>query len=162
MSPKQYGEYIIWYIENFICEKITSPELIAGILFEPCMAEGGNWIPPDNFIRELDRLAKKFDWLLIADEVLVGLGRTGKMWAVEHWNINPDILVIGKNLSGGIEPIAAIQGKEKVMAFTETHSGSTYAGSPAGCAAALKTLEMYERDNIVFHALDNLYNRNLA
>ncbi len=149
MTSEQYADYVIWYIEEFITEKIASPEMIAGILFEPCMAEGGNWIPPDNFIAGIRRLAKKFGWLLIADEVLVGLGRTGKMWAVDHWDLVPDILVVGKNLSGGIEPIAAILGRDEVMRGNTAHSGSTYAGSPAGCAAALKTLELYERENIV-------------
>ncbi len=149
MTPEQYADYIIWYIEEFIVEKVVSPDMIAGILFEPCMAEGGNWIPPDNFISGIKRISEKFGWVLIADEVLVGLGRTGKMWAVEHWELVPDILVVGKNLSGGIEPIAAILGSDEVMRENEAHSGSTYAGSPAGCAAALKTLELYERDNIV-------------
>ncbi len=149
MSPEQYADYVIWYIEEFITEKVASPDMIAGILFEPCMAEGGNWIPPDNFIAGIKRLKEKFGWLLIADEVLVGLGRTGKMWAVEHWDLVPDILVVGKNLSGGIEPIAAILGSDEVMGENDAHSGSTYAGSPAGCAAALKTLELYERENIV-------------
>ena len=149
MNAEQYANYILWYIDEFVCKKVVSPDMIAGILLEPCMAEGGNWIPTDNFIKGIQKVAKKHDWLIIADEVLVGLGRTGKMWAVDHWNFIPDILVIGKNLSGGIEPIAAIAGKEDVMKDTDVHSGSTYAGSPAGCAAALKTLEMYERDNIV-------------
>ena len=149
MNPEQYADYIIWYIEDFICSKVTPPESIAGILFEPCMAEGGNWIPPATFITGLKRLAGQFDWLLLADEVLVGLGRTGRMWAVEHWDLVPDVLVTGKNLSGGIEPIAAILGTEEVMAENEAHSGSTFAGSPAGCAAALKTLELFERDGVV-------------
>ncbi len=149
MGAEQYADYIIWYIDEFICKKVVSPDMIAGILLEPCMAEGGNWIPTDNFIKGIQQVAAKHDWLIIADEVLVGLGRTGKMWAVEYWNFVPDLLVIGKNLSGGIEPIAAIAGKEEVMKDTEVHSGSTYAGSPAGCAAALKTLEMYDRDGIV-------------
>ena len=149
MNAEQYADYVIWYIEEFICKKVVSPDMIAGILLEPCMAEGGNWIPTDNFIAGIQRVAKKNDWVIIADEVLVGLGRTGTMWAVEHWNFVPDILVIGKNLSGGIEPIAAIAGKEEIMRDNEVHSGSTYAGSPAGCAAAIKTLEMYERDGIV-------------
>ena len=149
MNAEQYADYILWYIDEFVCRKVVSPDMIAGILLEPCMAEGGNWIPTDNFITGIQEVARKHDWLIIADEVLVGLGRTGKMWAVDHWNFIPDLLVIGKNLSGGVEPIAAIAGTEEVMRDTEVHSGSTYAGSPAGCAAALKTLEMYKRDKIV-------------
>ncbi len=149
LSPKAYGDYILWYIESFLCQKIADPERIAGILVEPCMAEGGNWIPPENFLPGLQTLARKYGWLLIADEVLVGLGRTGRMWASEHWSLEPDLLVMGKHITGGIEPIAAVQATERVLAETDTPSGGTFSGSPAACAAALKTLEILERDKLI-------------
>ena len=90
---------------------------------------------------------------MIADEVLTGLGRTGKMWSVEHYGVVPDILVAGKNLSGGIEACAGVATRDDILGDTPRASaGSTFAGTPAGCAAALKTLEIYERDNILAHA----------
>ena len=90
---------------------------------------------------------------MIADEVLTGLGRTGKMWAVEHYDVVPDILVAGKNLSGGIEACAGVAARDEILGDNPRASaGSTFAGTPAGCAAALKTLEIYERDNILAQA----------
>jgi len=149
LCPEAYADYILWYIECFLCQKVADPESIAGILVEPCMAEGGNWIPPDNFLPGLQILARKYGWLLITDEVLVGLGRTGRMWAGEHWSLEPDLLVMGKQITGGVEPIAAVQATEKVLAEMDTPSGGTFAGSPAACAAALKTLEILKRDGLV-------------
>jgi acetylornithine/succinyldiaminopimelate/putrescine aminotransferase len=90
---------------------------------------------------------------MISDEVLTGLGRTGRMWAIEHYGVIPDILVYGKNLSGGIAPLCGISARDDIMGdATEFRSGSTFAGTPAGCAAAIRTLEIFERDHIVAHA----------
>jgi acetylornithine/succinyldiaminopimelate/putrescine aminotransferase len=90
---------------------------------------------------------------MIADEVLTGMGRTGKMWGVEHYDVIPDILVVGKNLSGGIAPCAGIASKDDILGDAQEFStGSTFAGTPAGCAAGIKTLEIYERDKVVEHA----------
>jgi 4-aminobutyrate aminotransferase/(S)-3-amino-2-methylpropionate transaminase len=153
MDQAQYTEYCLWYLETHLTEYVVPAENIAAVLIEPGLAEGGNWIPSIEFIRGVRRLCDKFDWLMIADEVLTGLGRTGKMWAVEHYDVLPDILVAGKNLSGGIEPCAGVAARDEILGDNARASGgSTFAGTPAGCAAALKTLEIYERDNIVDHA----------
>jgi 4-aminobutyrate aminotransferase/(S)-3-amino-2-methylpropionate transaminase len=91
--------------------------------------------------------------LMISDEVLTGLGRTGRMWGIEHYDVVPDILVYGKNLSGGIAPLCGISARDDIMGDnTDFASGSTFAGMPAGCAAAIKTLQIFERDQIVAHA----------
>lgn len=152
LTPEQYVDYIIWYIEEFICELVAPPESIAGILLEPMLAEGGSWTPPVSFAQRLRKVCDKHDWLLISDEVLVGLGRTGKTWAIEHSGVQPDLLVIGKNITGGIMPNAMVMGTEAALGKNNARSGSTFAGSPAGCAAGLKTLEIYERDNIIEYA----------
>lgn len=76
------------------------------------------------------------------------------MWAIEHWPIDVDLLILGKHITGGLEPIAAVQGTEKVMGETTAYSGSTFAGSPAGCAAALKTVEIMERDRLIERAAE--------
>jgi len=90
---------------------------------------------------------------MISDEVLTGLGRTGRMWGIEHYDVVPDILVYGKNLSGGIAPLCGISARDEIMGDnTDFSSGSTFAGMPAGCAAAIKTLQIFERDDIVAHA----------
>jgi len=153
VTPEEYADYCLWYIEELILGQgniagIVSPDRVAAILFEPVMAEGGNWIPPDKFITGLKKLADKYDWLLICDEVLSGFGRTGKMWAIEHWGINIDLMPIAKGMTGGLMPIAAVMGSEEVMAETHAYSGSTFAGHPAGCAATLKTIELLEEQRL--------------
>ena len=153
MTQEQYVDYCLWYLDNHIPDSIAVRENIAGILVEPGLAEGGNWIPPTNFLKGIRQLCDKNEWLMIADEVLTGMGRTGKMWAVEHYDVIPDILVVGKNLSGGIEPCAGIAARDDILGDNDDFSsGSTFAGTPGGCAAGLKTLEIYERDNVIEHA----------
>ena len=150
MTEAQYVDYCLWYLDTHIPEYLVPSENIAAILIEPGLAEGGNWIPTQAFMQGIRRLCDKHGWLMIADEVLTGLGRTGRMWSVEHYDLAPDILVAGKNLSGGIEPCAGVAAKDDILGDNPRASGgSTFAGTPAGCAAALKTLEIYERDGIV-------------
>jgi 4-aminobutyrate aminotransferase/(S)-3-amino-2-methylpropionate transaminase len=153
MSQQQYVDYCLWYLDNHIPNSIVARDNIAAILVEPGLAEGGNWIPPTKFLQGIRELCDKNEWLMIADEVLTGMGRTGKMWAVEHYDVIPDILVVGKNLSGGIEPCAGIATRDDILGDNDKFSsGSTFAGTPGGCAAGLKTLEIYQRDNVVEQA----------
>lgn len=153
MSQDQYVDLCLWYLDKHLPDAVVARNNIAGILVEPGLAEGGNWIPPTGFLKGIREICDRNDWLMIADEVLTGLGRTGKMWAVEHYDVVPDILVVGKNLSGGIAPIAGIAARDEILGDnTDFLSGSTFAGTPAGCAAGLKTLEIYERDGIVENA----------
>ena len=153
MTQDQYVEYCLWYLETHLTEYIVPAENIAGIIVEPGLAEGGNWIPTIEFIQGIRRICDKYDWVMIADEVLTGLGRTGTMWSIDQYDVVPDILVAGKNLSGGIEPCAGVAARDEILGDNPRASaGSTFAGTPAGCAAALKTIEIYERDNILAHA----------
>lgn len=153
MTETQYVDYCLWYLDNHIPNSMVPRDNIAAVLIEPGLAEGGNWIPPSNFLQGIRQLCDKNDWLMIADEVLTGLGRTGKMWAVEHYDVVPDILVVGKNLSGGIAPCAGVAARDEVLGNNpHFSSGSTFAGTPAGCAAGLKTLELYERYDLVANA----------
>lgn len=153
MSEEQYVEYCLWYLDNHIPKSVAARDNIAGILIEPGLAEGGNWIPPTSFLQGIREICTRNEWLMIADEVLTGLGRTGKLWAVEHYDVIPDILVIGKNLSGGIEPCAGVAARDDILGLNDKFSsGSTFAGTPAGCAAGIRTLEIFQRDNIVDHA----------
>jgi 4-aminobutyrate aminotransferase-like enzyme len=153
MSQEQYVEYCLWYLETHLPEYVVPAENIAGILVEPGLAEGGNWIPTPDFLQGIRRICDNYDWLMIADEVLTGLGRTGRMWSVEHYGVVPDILVAGKNLSGGVEACAGVAARDDVLGDNpRATAGSTFAGTPGGCAAALKTLEIFERDNILEHA----------
>ncbi len=153
MNEDQYVDYCLWYLDNHIPDAMVPRDNIAAILIEPGLAEGGNWIPPGNFLQGIRKICDKNEWLMIADEVLTGLGRTGKMWAVEHYDLIPDILVVGKNLSGGIEACAGVAARDEILGNNpDSSSGSTFAGTPAGCAAGLKTLELYERYDLVNNA----------
>ncbi|MDE0757073.1 MAG: aspartate aminotransferase family protein [Pseudomonadales bacterium] len=153
MSEDQYTDYCLWYLDNHIPSCIAARDNIAGILVEPGLAEGGNWIPSTRFLRGIRDICNRNDWLMIADEVLTGLGRTGRMWGIEHYGVEPDILVYGKNLSGGIAPLCGISARDEIMGDNEDFaSGSTFAGMPAGCAAAIRTLQIFERDRIVEQA----------
>jgi len=153
MNEEQYVEYCLWYLDNHIPNSIAPRDNIAGVLVEPGLAEGGNWIPSPRFLQGIRAVCDQNDWLMIADEVLTGLGRTGKMWGVEHYDVIPDILVVAKNLSGGIEPCAGIAARDDILGDNDAFcSGSTFAGTPAGCAAGIKTLQIFERDGIVARA----------
>ena len=153
MSQEQYVDYCLWFLDNHIPEAMAPRDEIAAVIIEPGLAEGGNWIPATKFFQGIREICDKNQWLMIADEVLTGLGRTGKMWGVEHYDVVPDILVVGKNLSGGIEPCAGIAAKDHILGDNKHFSsGSTFAGTPAGCAAGLTTLSLYHEHNIVENA----------
>ena len=138
-----YGQTVIDYIENVVFHHIVPPEECAGILVEPIQGEGGYIVPPDSFLPGLRELCDKYGMLLIADEVQSGVGRTGKWWAVEHWNVEPDIIISAKGIASGI-PLGAIIARESVMDWPSGAHGNTYGGNPVACAAALATLELIE------------------
>jgi 4-aminobutyrate aminotransferase/(S)-3-amino-2-methylpropionate transaminase len=151
MDEDQYTEYCLWYLDNHVPSCIAARDNIAAIMVEPGLAEGGNWIPNTRFLQGIREICNKNDWLMISDEVLTGVGRTGRMWGIEHYGVVPDILV--KNLCGGIAPLCGISSRDDILGNNiEFMSGSTFAGTPAGCAAAIKTLQIFERDRIVDHA----------
>lgn len=153
MSEDQYTDYCLWFLEHHIPSAVAASDNIAGILVEPGLAEGGNWIPTIRFLTGIREICDRHDWLMIADEVLTGLGRTGRMWGIQHYGVIPDILVYGKNLCGGIAPLCGVSARDDIMGDNdEFMSGSTFAGTPAGCAAAIRTLQIFERDHIVDHA----------
>ena len=153
MSHDQYVDYCLWHLDHHIPEYIVPSDNIAAVLIEPGLAEGGNWIPSKKFIEGIRKICDKHGWLMIADEVLTGLGRTAKMWGVDHYGVIPDMLIVGKNLSGGIAPCAGVATRDEILGNNPSaSSGSTFAGTPAGCAAGLKTLEIYQRDSVIDHA----------
>lgn len=148
MSEEEYGGWIIDYIEDQVLQHVAAPDRIAGVIFEPVACEAGVWIPPVGFARRLKRLCHDHEWYFIADEVESGLGRTGRMWAIQHSGVEPDLVAIGKALSGGLMPIAAVLGSEEIMGEAEVAAGTTFGGHPAACVAAIATLEVMQRDHI--------------
>jgi 4-aminobutyrate aminotransferase / (S)-3-amino-2-methylpropionate transaminase / 5-aminovalerate transaminase len=122
---------------------------VAACIVEPVLGEGGYHPAPPEFLRRLRALCDEHGILLIADEIQTGIGRTGRMFAVEHSGVVPDIVTLAKGLGGGL-PISAIVGRADVMDAAHPGGlGGTYAGSPLGCAAALAVLDAIERDDIL-------------
>ena len=142
------------YIENTILRYETTADQIAGVLIEPVEGEAGVIIPPDDYFPRLRSLCDRYGWYLCADEVQTGFGRTGKMFCVEHWNVEPDIMPLAKGLSGGALPIAAVLASEALLADSELYLGGTFAWHPAACAGALKGIEVIERDRVLDHVTD--------
>jgi len=125
-------------------------ENIAAILLEPIQGEAGVYIPSYEYMKGVRELCDEYNILMILDEIQTGMGRTGKMWAWEHYDIKPDAMCIGKALGGGLLPISAFVANAKVMdVFTPGSHGSTFGGNPLACAVAKRTLEVYEEDKIV-------------
>jgi 4-aminobutyrate aminotransferase / (S)-3-amino-2-methylpropionate transaminase / 5-aminovalerate transaminase len=148
MTEEEYGDWVLGYIEDQILGRQAEPDRIAAVILEPVACEAGIWIPPAKFVRGLAKLCDAHDWYFIDDEVETGLGRTGKMWAIEHFGISPDLMAIGKGLSGGVMPIAAVMGTEETMGEATVAAGTTFAGHPAACASATKTLEILRREKV--------------
>jgi 4-aminobutyrate aminotransferase len=143
--PDDLVNKVLEYIEYWVFEHLVSPEEVAGIFFEPIQGEGGYVVPPKNFFRELDKLAKKYSIALVDDEVQMGLGRTGKMFAIEHFGIAPDIIAMAKALSGGVIPIGATIFRAD-LDFPEPGAHSnTFGGHALACMVALKTVELIEK-----------------
>ncbi len=126
---------------------------VAAVLAEPIQGDGGVLSPPKNFFKELYYSLKEHDALFIVDEIQTGVGRTGKWWGIENFDVVPDILVCGKGISGGYAPISALIGEEKMVDSLEKVQHSfTYGGHPPSCAAAKKVLEVVEEEKLMENA----------
>jgi len=119
------------------------PEEVAAIVVEPIQGEGGYIIPPPNFLRQLEELAHRHGILLIFDEVQSGMGRTGKMWACDHFGVVPDILVSAKGIASGM-PLGVTVAKAEIMNWPPGAHASTFGGNPVACAAAMETIRLIE------------------
>lgn len=124
------------FLEEWLLLYQVEPTQIAGVLIEPVLGEGGIHIPSAAFWERLGSLCKRWGWKLILDEVQTGMGRTGTYFASEHWGLEPDIVLLGKGVAAGGQPIAAVLGTEEVMGTTDVHGGGTFAWTPAACAGA--------------------------
>ena len=124
------------YIEKEIFQTIAPAKEVAGILVEPIQGEGGYVVPPDGFLPALRRLCDKYEILLIADEVQTGMGRTGKWWGVNHWDVQPDIICSAKGIASGMPLGAIIARKEIMKTWAPGAHASTFGGNPAGAAGS--------------------------
>jgi 4-aminobutyrate aminotransferase len=139
------------YIEEVLFAQSMAPEEVAALFVEPVQGEGGYIVPPPGWLSRLRALCDKYGILFVADEVQSGMGRTGKMWAVEHWGVEPDILCSAKGLASGM-PISAMIARQEVMSWAPGAHGSTCGGNPVCCAAAQATLDVIEEEGLVNNA----------
>lgn len=126
----------------------NNPE-IAGFLFEPIQGEAGVVVPSQGYLQGVRQLCTRYNVLMIADEVQSGLCRTGKMLACEHENVKPDMLILGKALSGGVLPVSAVLANDEIMLTIKPgEHGSTYGGNPLACAVAMEALQVLKDENL--------------
>jgi 4-aminobutyrate aminotransferase len=136
-------EHLRWFDEVLFNHLVPADE-VAAIIVEPIQGEGGYIVPEDGFLEGLRDLCTRHGILLVADEIQSGAGRTGKMWAVEHWGVEPDILLVAKGIASGM-PLGAMVARAELMeSWGVGAHGSTYGGNPVACAAALATIELLE------------------
>ncbi len=139
-----------------ICEKVGVG--VAAVMFEPIQGESGAIVPPDDFWPRIRAATKKYGVLLIADEVQTGMGRTGKLWGVEHWNVVPDILTVAKSLGGGVMPVSAVTTTEEIyqpMMYPNPFMHTTTTGGGAlACSAAIAAIHVTLREKLWEQAAD--------
>lgn len=134
-------------------ETVVPPEDLAGIIVEPIAGEGGYIVPPEGFLSGLREICDRVGALLIVDEVQSGLGRTGKMFAVEHWDVEPDIMCLAKALGGGL-PLGAVLAKTELLdQWPPAAQGTTFGGNPVACRAGLATLNIIQEQELMVNAV---------
>jgi 4-aminobutyrate aminotransferase len=129
------------HLEDTVLHRTAPPEEVAAIFVEPIQGEGGYHVPPAGFLPALRGLCDRYGILLVADEVQTGMGRTGKLYAVEHWGVEPDILCLAKGIASGM-PLGAMVARDEVMDWPSGSHASTFGGNPVSCRAALATLDL--------------------
>jgi len=147
----RYPDCNLWcvdFIDEWILQKFVPPEEVAGFFFEPIAGEAGYIVPPPEFFPRLKKLAAKYGILMIADEVQVGCGRTGKFLAIEHFNVNPDIVTLGKAIGGGI-PLSVTAARKDVMDLPAGAHCTTTGGNPIACAAAQTYLDILFEEKLM-------------
>ena len=157
-SYNDYGPYTPGFINipyNDIpaLEKALEDPNVAGFLVEPIQAEAGVYVPEDGYLKKAFDLCKKHRVLFAADEVQTGLGRTGRMLACDHENVRPDILILGKAISGGMLPVSCVLADDEIMLTIKPgEHGSTYGGNPVAAKVAIAALEVLREENLADHA----------
>ena len=142
-APYGRVEDLRWF-DEVLFDKLAPANEVAAIIVEPIQGEGGYLVPEDGFLQGLRDICDKHGILLIADEIQSGAGRTGAMWAIEHWGVQPDILLTAKGIASGMPLGGMIARAELLEAWGPGAHGSTYGGNPVACAAALATIQLLE------------------
>jgi 4-aminobutyrate aminotransferase len=151
-TPDTCADACIGYIEHQLFAHLVSPDEVAAVVVEPIQGEGGYIVPPDAFLQRLRELTSKHGILLVADEVQSGMGRSGKMFAMEFSGVKPDLMAIAKGIASGL-PLGVAVARAGLMAWPPGSHASTFGGNPVSCAAALATIRLL-REGLVKNAAD--------
>ena len=147
MTDEEYIDYSIMRFKEYFVTAVA-PETVACVVMEPVQGEGGFIIPPKRFVQEVRDFCSEHGIVFVADEIQTGFGRTGRLFASEHFDIEPDVMTLSKSLAAGM-PLSAVVGKAEIMdASSPGELGGTYAGNPVACEAALAVIEIMEEENL--------------
>jgi len=150
-SPETCGLACLNLVQKAL-QTVVPPDDLAGIVVEPIAGEGGYIVPPPGFLQGLREICDRHGALLIADEVQTGLGRTGQMFGMEHWDVVPDVMCLAKPLGGGLPLGAVLARSELVDAWPPAAQGSTFGGNPVACRAGLATLKVVQEEDLLSNA----------
>jgi 4-aminobutyrate aminotransferase / (S)-3-amino-2-methylpropionate transaminase / 5-aminovalerate transaminase len=151
MTNEELDAEFLRRLEDFFLSEVPAED-VAAIIMEPVQGEGGFIVPSKTFVQGVKRICEKYGILFIADEVQTGFGRTGKMFAIEHFEVVPDLMTMSKSIGAGL-PISAVTGRAEIMdAPNPGEIGGTYGGSPLGCVAALQVIGMLQEENLIERA----------
>ena len=169
-ARKNFGPYTPGFLKipynntEALEEALKNNDNIAGFLVEPIQGEAGVYVPTEGFLKRAKELCEQHNVLFIADEVQTGIARTGKLLAVEHEEVKPDVLILGKAISGGVYPVSAVLANDDVMNVIKPgQHGSTFGGNPVACAVAMAALDVIKDENLAENAekLGNLFRRKM-
>lgn len=153
-DPDSDRWYTVEYLRDVLFRYQVDPHEIAAIFVEPIQGEGGYIVPPAGWLKAVHRLCREYGILLVADEVQSGMGRTGRMWAIEHTGVEPDVLITAKGLASGL-PLGGFMARADLMeSWSAGAHGSTYGGSPLPCAAGLATIDVIREENLLANATE--------
>jgi 4-aminobutyrate aminotransferase len=144
VSHIPYGTHAsLDYLEEKLFPTVLPPQEVAAIFVEPIQGEGGYIAPEDGFLQRIRQICDRYGILMVADEVQSGMGRTGRLFAIEHWGVMPDIITLAKGIASGL-PLGAILAKPELMTWPPGSHATTFGGNPVACAAANVTLQLLE------------------
>lgn len=148
MTDEAYIDMVIEEFKDFFIATVA-PEMVACVVMEPVQGEGGFIVPPKKFVQAVSEFCKEHGIVFVADEIQTGFGRTGKLFAIEHFDVTPDLITVSKSLAAGL-PLSGVVGRTEILNVAGPGElGGTYAGSPVACAAALAVIDIMEEESLV-------------
>jgi 4-aminobutyrate aminotransferase len=153
-AAEESGRTVLDFLENFVFKQMTPPDDVAGVIVEAIQSDGGDIVPPPDFLPRLADICQRHGIYLILDEVKIGMGRTGRMFGFEHSGVVPDVVVLGKSLGGGV-PLSAVVARRELLDAGTSLALFTAVGNATSCAGGLATLDIIAADNLREQAAEN-------